>query len=108
LPNAEASVAVNSLGLLDLVQIAAKGLSPQEQYQIYLAESNQSPFGKLEPLAVLKTNPDGAGIVQAIGPLKVLVANEASSPSQRFLIVTDIKDSSQVALRQTSSGSPSQ
>jgi YVTN family beta-propeller protein len=108
LPNAEASVAVNSLGLLDLVQIAAKGLSPQEQYQIYLAESNQSPFGKLEPLAVLKTNPDGAGIVQAIGPLKVLVANEASSPSRRFLIVTDIKDSSQVALRQTSSGSPSQ
>ncbi|PYL47561.1 MAG: hypothetical protein DMF40_08045 [Verrucomicrobia bacterium] len=108
LPNAAASVAVNSLGLLDLVQIAAKGLSPQEQYQIYLAESNQSPFGKLEPLAVLKTNPDGAGIVQAIGPLKVLVANEASSPSQRFLIVTDIKDSSQVALRQTSSGSPSQ
>jgi len=108
LPDAQASVAVNSLGLLDLVQIAAKGLSPQEQYQIYLAESNQSPFGKLEPLAVLKTNPDGAGIVQAIGPLKVLVANEASSPSQRFLIVTDIKDSSQVALRQTSSGSPSQ
>ena len=30
---------------------------------------------KLEPLAVLKTNPDGAGIVQAIGPLKVLAGN---------------------------------
>lgn len=29
-----------------------------------------APFGKLAPLAVLKTNPDGAGIVQAIGPLK--------------------------------------
>src|SRR4029079_3934772 len=72
LPNAQASVAVNSLGLLDLVQIAAKGLSPQAQYQVYLAESNKSPFGKLEPLAVLKTNPDGAGIVQAIGPLKAL------------------------------------
>ena len=70
LPDAQASVAVNSFGLLDLIQIAAKGLSPQTQYQVYLAESNQSPFGKLEPLAVLKTNPDGAGIVQAIGPLK--------------------------------------
>jgi hypothetical protein len=68
---------------------------------VYLAESNQPPFGKLEPLAVLKTNPDGAGIVQAIGPLKVLAGSGPnSSASQRFLIVTEVKDSSQVALRQ--------
>jgi YVTN family beta-propeller protein len=101
LPEAEASVAVNSLGLLDLVQIAAKGLSPRTTYQIYLAESNQSPFGNLEPLAVLKTNPDGAGIVQAIGPLKALAGNDPnSSAPQRFLIVTDLKDSSQVVLWQ--------
>src|SRR6476619_304747 len=101
-PKAEASVAVNSLGLLDLIQIAAKGLAPQAQYQVYLAESNQSPFGKLEPIAVLKTNPDGAGIVQAIGPLKVLAGNDAnSSTGQQFLVVTDTNDSSQVVLRQT-------
>jgi len=101
LPEAQASVAVNSLGLLDLVQVAARGLAPQTQYQVYLAESNQSPFGKLEPLAVLKTNPDGAGIVQTIGPLKVLVGNDsARSAPQRFLIVTDIKDSSRVVLQQ--------
>ncbi len=102
LPDAQASVAVNSLGLLDLVQIAAKGLSPQAQYQVYLAESNHSPFGKLEPLAVLKTNPDGAGIVQAIGPLKFVGGKDPnSSTPQRFLVVTDIKDSSQVVLRQS-------
>jgi YVTN family beta-propeller protein len=107
LPEAQASVAVNSLGLLDLVQIAARGLAPQTQYQVYLAESNQPPLGKLEPLAVLKTNPDGAGIVQAIGPLKVLAGNDPnSSSSQRFLIVTDIKDSSQVVLRQTETPQP--
>src|SRR6266403_3453833 len=101
LPEAQASVAVNSLGLLDLVQIAAKGLAPKESYQVYLAESNQSPFGKLEPLAVLKTNPDGGGIVQAIGPLKALAGNDPnSSAPQRFLVVTDLKDSSQVVLRQ--------
>ena len=100
---AQASVAVNSLGLLDLVQIAAKGLSPQKSYQVYLADSNHEPFGQLEPLAILKTNPDGAGIVQAIGPLKILAGSgpTSSTVSQRFLIVTDIKDSSQVALRQT-------
>jgi YVTN family beta-propeller protein len=102
LPEAQASVAVNSIGLLDLVQIAARGLAPKESYQVYLAESNKSPFGKLEPLAVLKTNPDGAAIVQAIGPLKVLAGNDPnSSTSQRFLLVTDMKDSSQVVLRQT-------
>ena len=102
LPDAQASVAVNSLGLLDLIQIAARGLSPRTQYQVYLAESNRSPFGKLEPLAVLKTNPDGAGIVQAIGPLKELTGNDPNSPApQRFLVVTDTKDSSQVVLRQS-------
>jgi len=99
-------VAVNSLGLLDLLQIAAIGLSPRTQYQVYLTESNRLPFGKLEPLAVLKTNPDGAGIVQAIGPLKVLAGNDANSPApQRFLIVTDAKDSSQVVLRQAKASS---
>ena len=108
LPDAQASVAVNSLGLLDLIQIAARGLSPRTQYQVYLAESNQSPLGKLEPLAVLKTNPDGAGIVQAIGPLKALAGNNPNSSSAfRFLVVTDIKDPSQIALRQASSaGNP--
>ena len=47
LPDAQASVAVNSLALLDLVQIAAEGLIPKTQYQVYLAESNRAPFGKL-------------------------------------------------------------
>jgi YVTN family beta-propeller protein len=102
LPEAQGWAAVNSLGLLDLVQIAAKGLKPKTQYKVYLAESNKEPFGKLEQLAVLKTNPDGAGIVQAIGPLKKLSANDPnSSVSRRFLIVTEANDSSLVVLRQT-------
>ena len=57
LPKAQASAAVNSLGLVDLVQIAAEGLAPKTQYQVYLAESDHPPFGKLQPLAVLRTNP---------------------------------------------------
>ena len=107
MPDAEASVAVNSLGLLDLVQVAAKGLAPKSQYQVYLAESDNAPFGKLEPLAVLKTNPDGAGIVQALGPLKTLASPVASvaAASRRFLVVTELKDSSHVVLRQVSSAS---
>jgi hypothetical protein len=53
-------------------------------------------------LAVLKTNPDGAGIVQAIGPLKFVGDKDPNSfTPQRFLVVTDTKDSSQVVLRQS-------
>jgi YVTN family beta-propeller protein len=103
LPDAQASVAVNSLGLLDLVQIAAAGLAPKAQYRVYLAASNHAPFGKLEALAILKTNPDGAGIVQAIGPLKTLAPRDsggAVARFERFLIVTDTNDTSQVVLRQ--------
>ena len=66
LPNAQASVAVNSLGLTDLVQIAAEGLAPKAQYDVFLADSSHPPYGKLQSLASLRTNPDGAGIVQAI------------------------------------------
>src|SRR5262249_49361708 len=102
LPHAQASVAVNSLGLLDLIQIAAAGLAPKSQYQVYLAESDQAPFGTLEPLAGLKTNPDGAGIVQAIGPLKALAGGggaAAGVPVRRFLIVSELTDPSQVVLR---------
>jgi hypothetical protein len=101
-PQAQASVAVNSLGLLDLVQIAARGLAPKAQYRVYLAASDHAPFGQLEPLALLTTNPDGAGIVQAVGPLKTL-ASAAESPTdhpRRFLLVTESRDSSQVVLRQ--------
>jgi YVTN family beta-propeller protein len=109
-PDAQASVAVNSLGLLDLVQIAAAGLAPKAQYQVFLAGSSQAPFGKLEPLAILKTNPDGAGIIQAIGPLKIIANEEktaAGMAPQRFLIVTELTDSSHVVLRQSAgTGAP--
>jgi len=81
------------------VQIAASGLAPKTQYQVYLAESGHAPFGKLEPLAVLKTNPDGAGIVQAIGPLKTLSTADSNAIPRRYLIVTRLENSSDVVLR---------
>jgi hypothetical protein len=106
LPNAQGSAAVNSLGLLDLVQITAAGLMPRTQYDVYLAEHNQAPFGKLVPLAVLVTNPDAAGSVQTIGPLKTLAPGAGAAPS-RFLIVTELNDATKVVLRQSAAlGNP--
>jgi len=101
-PKAEASVAVNSLGLIDLVQIAARGLAPASRYQVALTESDRPPFGKREPLAVLRTNSDGAGIVQALGPLKTLTGTGPDGPrdtARRFLIVADAEDPAQVVLK---------
>jgi len=106
LPAAQASAAVNSLGLLDLVEIAAGGLASGAQYRLYLAQNDHPPYGNLEPLAIFKANPDGAGIVQTVGPLKTLVhpgAAPEASPPQRFLIITDPDDPSRVVLRQASS-----
>ena len=101
-PNAQASVAVNSLGLLDLVQIAAEGLAPKSQYNVYLADSNRAPYGNLRALAVLKTNPDGAGIVQAVGPLKTLASNGESASggaARRFLIITEMNEPTRLVLQ---------
>jgi len=104
---AQGWAAVNSLGLLDLVQIAAEGLAPKTQYRVFLSDTNEAPFKNLQPLAVLKTNPDGAGIVQAIGPLKTLVTPNGAKADvyHRFLIVTESDGASDVVLRQaTNSG----
>lgn len=109
LSQAEASVAVNSLGLLDLVQIAARGLTPKSQYRVYLSDSNHLPLGKLEPLAVLKTNADGAGSVQALGPLKSLTSRPSEMsdlPLRRYLVVTT-EGGDKVVLFQDESHTPS-
>ena len=110
MPNAQASVAVNSLGQLDLLQVAAENLTPTSQYQLNLTESGDAS-GKLEPLAVFTTQPDGSAIVQAIGPLKTLAAEagtSATGPSRQFLIVTQYNNPSQVVLRQTGDSSKGQ
>ncbi len=88
-----ATVAVNSLGLVDLLQIAASGLTPNSVYRLWLADKNRPPFGDLVPVAMLKTNPDGGSIAQTIGPLKTVAPPEAKAPPKRYLVVT--KDGSQ-------------
>ncbi len=108
LPNAQASVAVNSLGQLDLVEVAAANLTPTSQYQLNLTESGDAS-GKIEPLAVFTTQPDGSAIVQAIGPLKTLAAEAGASASERqFLTVTPANNPSQVVLRQAGNSSTGQ
>src|SRR5579871_3918997 len=102
LPKARASATVNSLGALDLVEVAVANLTPKSQFKLCLAESDHAPFGKVECLATIKTNVEGSGIAQAIGPLKA-VANTpqaAGTPlARRYLVVADQNDTSKIVLK---------
>jgi YVTN family beta-propeller protein len=85
-PQAQATVAVNSLGPTDLLQIAAAGLEPGKIYKLYVVQpaANGQPESR-QLLADLKTNPAGAVIGQAIGLLRTIGEAETSTP---HLIVT--------------------
>ena len=92
---ARATVAVNSLGLVDLLQVAASGLEPGKSYQLALVDHRTAPYGRREPLVNFKANASGAQIAQTIGPLRQAVtgASEANTsgvgqpPTARYLIL---------------------
>ena len=92
---ARATIAVNSLGLVDLLQVAASGLEPGKSYQLALVDHRTAPYGRREPLVNFKANASGAQIAQTIGPLRQAVtgASEANTsgvgqpPTARYLIL---------------------
>ena len=65
---AHASVAINSLGPIDSLQIAATGLEPGKKYWVMLV-------GSAEPqeLVTFSAGIGGAAIAQALGPLKRVI-----------------------------------
>lgn len=67
---ARATVSVNSLGPLDLLQAAVTGLKPGQMYTLWLIPSRTAPFGKKQALVTFKTNLAGAQVAQAVGPLR--------------------------------------
>ena len=88
---AQATVAVNSLGLVDLLQIAASGLAPGKSYQLTLADHPAAPYGRREALANFKANAGGAQVAQTIGPLRQAVIGDAGADqpaAARYLILS--------------------
>jgi YVTN family beta-propeller protein len=89
--SAKATVSVNSIGPLDLLQAAVSGLKPGQSYTLWLVSSRTAPFSKKEALVTFKANLAGAQITQAIGPLRqgLTPASEAAElEKERFLIIT--------------------
>jgi YVTN family beta-propeller protein len=89
--DARATVSVNALGAVDLLQVAASGLKPGDSYTLWLVTSRTPPFGKKESLATFKANAAGAQIVQTIGPLRQVLTHASDAgdvAEQRFLMVS--------------------
>ena len=72
-------------GLIQVMQVAATGLEPKKQYVLALAEHSDGS-GMIEPLAVFTTNPAGAAIVEATGPLRRIVQSRAGA-ERRYLVI---------------------
>ena len=66
---AHASVAVNSLGPIDNLQIAATGLQPSKKYRVVLVGA-----AEMQELVTVTAGIGGAVIAQALGPLKRAMA----------------------------------
>jgi YVTN family beta-propeller protein len=66
---AHASVAINSLGPIDNLQIAATGLQPGTKYWVMLVGDGQP-----QELATFSAGIGGTAIAQALGPLKRVMA----------------------------------
>ena len=88
---AATSVVVNNQGLVDLLQAAATGLEPKKPYVLALS-MNADGSGPLDPVAKFMTNPAGAAVVNAIGPLRKSVQGNAGTPRRYLVIATFVDD----------------
>ncbi|HEY1426519.1 MAG TPA: YncE family protein [Caulobacteraceae bacterium] len=82
---ARASVSLFDQGLVQVLQAAVTGLEPTSPYVLALAERPDGG-GALQPLAAFMTNPAGAAIVDAAGPIRQLVRSDESGP-RRYLVI---------------------
>jgi YVTN family beta-propeller protein len=74
-------------GLTQVLQAAVTGLEPKRPYVLALS-SDAAGGGKLEPLAAFMTNPAGAAIVNAVGPIRQIVQSDAPTPRRYLVIVS--------------------
>jgi len=82
---APTSVSLSDQGLVQVLQAAVTGLQPGKPYVLALA-TEPSGAGPLEPLQAFMTNPAGAAIVNAIGPIRQVVHGE-DKIKRRYLVI---------------------
>src|SRR5262245_17404733 len=82
---ASTSVSLFDQGLTQVLQASVTGLEPKQKYVLALADQPDGK-GHLQPLAAFMTNPAGAAIVNAVGPIRQIVQNVATT-ERRYLVI---------------------
>ena len=83
--NPPTSVALVDQGLLQVLQAAVTGLEPRRAYVLALS-TRPDGGGVLSPLAAFTTNPAGAAVVNALGPIRQIVQGDAEV-QRRYLVI---------------------
>jgi YVTN family beta-propeller protein len=79
------SVSLFDQGLTQVLEASVTGLAPKQSYVLVLA-SKPDGTGLLQPLSNFTTNPAGAAIVNAVGPIRQIVVGNAPR-ERRYLAV---------------------
>jgi YVTN family beta-propeller protein len=79
------SVSLFDQGLTQVLQASVTGLEPKQKYVLALAEAPDGK-GSLQSLAAFMTNPAGAAIVNAVGPIRQIVQDPAAT-ERRYLVI---------------------
>ena len=74
-------------GLTQVLQAAVTGLEAKKPYVLALSSDSRGS-APLEPLAGFMTNPAGAAIVNAVGPIRQIVQTSEPAP-RRYLVIAD-------------------
>jgi YVTN family beta-propeller protein len=82
---APTSVSLSDQGLVQVLEAAVTGLEPGKPYVLALSKE-ASGAGVLQPLQGFMTNPTGAAVVTAVGPIRQLVRSEDST-QRRYLVI---------------------
>jgi YVTN family beta-propeller protein len=82
---ASTTISLFDQGLVQVVQASVSGLKPSASYVLALAMTPDGA-GPLQPLAAFRTNPAGAAIVNATGPIRQLVRPD-SEAARRYLVI---------------------
>jgi YVTN family beta-propeller protein len=81
------SVSLFDQGLIQVVQASVTGLEPKRPYLLGLA-TTPGGTGEIQPLAAFMSNPAGSAIVNAVGPIRQIVQNEAKA-ERRYLVIAE-------------------
>ena len=88
---APTSVSLFEQGLTQVLEASVTGLAPRQAYVLALAEQANGG-GALQALSAFTTNPAGAAIVNAVGPIRQLVQGEAKEERRYLVIVAGTPD----------------